>query len=169
MRGPRGSAVQATQTRGKAQDRLRAAKANLTMRASRMRMAWRFMLVAVLVSLASIVWLSQTSTIVSYGYNIERLEKQKIELDRQASQLQVQIAQYENPKRVDEEARSKLGMVPAKNSVYVKVPAGQTEVAPETNSNSLLAPVNDWWRELTEMLPRPFRGSAPAEPGRPAK
>lgn len=141
----------------KASERVKAARAGITRRAGQMRMAWRFVLVAILVSLASIVWLSQTSTIVSYGYEIEKLEKQKVTLNRQSEQLQSQVAQYENLKRVEEEARAKLGMIPSKNSVYVKVPTSHDQSTGPVVGKSNLAPVNDWWRELTEMLPRPFR------------
>jgi cell division protein FtsL len=151
-------------TVGRAQDRLRAARTRLTMQASRIRLAWRFMLIAILVCLGSIIWLSQTSAIVSLGYETENLEKQKVVLDRQATQLQAQVAQYEDLQRVQEEA-TKMGMVTPKSKVYVTVTGSVSQPAPETSSNSQLAPVNDWWRELTEMLPRPFRGSVPANPG----
>lgn len=143
-----------------------AARKRLVAKAGQVRLAWRFILVTVLICLASIVWLSQTSKIVSLGYDIERMEKQKAVLNRQAEQLQSQVAQYENLKRVEEEARTKLGMIPAKNVVYLKIPANLLPINHETNPNNALAPVNDWWRELTEMLPRPFRGSSPAEPVR---
>lgn len=139
------------------------------MRASRIRLAWRFILIAILVSLAAIIWLSQTSTLVSLGYETENLDKQEVLLDRQATQLQAQISQYEDLNRIEDEAKTKLGMVPAQKKVYVKVPANQLEESPQTSSNSKLAPVNDWWRELLEMLPRPFKGSAPPEPTQPRK
>jgi cell division protein FtsL len=139
------------------------------MRASRIRLAWRFILVAILISLAAIIWLSQTSTLVSLGYETENLDKQEVLLDRQATQLQAQIAQYEDLNRIEDEAKTKLNMVPAQKKVYVKVPANQIEESAATSSNSKLAPVNDWWRELLEMLPRPFKGSAPPEPTQPRK
>ncbi len=150
----------------KAQDRFKAARATLTMRAGRVRLASRFILMAILACLASIVWLSQTSTIVSLGYQINDVDKQMTQLNRQAEQLKSQIAQFENLKRIEEEARGKLGMVPVKNVVYIKVPvinADKARVAadytePDAHSaaspNPLLVPVNDWWRELAEMLPR---------------
>jgi len=166
---PRVSRARGNNLINKAQGRLQAARNRLTMKASRIRLAWRFILIAILISLGAIIWLSQTSTLVSLGYETENLDKQEVLLDRQATQLQAQIAQYEDLNRVENEAKTKLGMVPAKNKVYVKIPANQVEDTPETSSNSLLAPVNDWWRELVEMLPRPFKGSAPPEPTQPRK
>lgn len=145
-------------------ERLRAiSRINLWQRARQIRLAWRFILVAMLVGLASIVWLSQTSTIVSYGYNIEKMDKQMTALNQQAEQLQSQVAFYENLARVEEEAKTKLGMIPAKTVIYLKIPSSPIAPATTGSKNSKLAPVNDWWRELTEMLPRPFRGSSPIE------
>lgn len=145
-------------------ERLRAiSRINLLQRARQIRLAWRFILIAMLVCLASIVWLSQTSTIVSYGYNIEKMDKQMTALNQQAEQLQSQVAFYENLARVEEEAKTKLGMIPAKTVIYLKIPSSPLAPATTDKKNSKLAPVNDWWRELTEMLPRPFRGSSPVE------
>src|SRR5438105_6731655 len=119
MQKPRPTGITGTAGIAKAQQRVREATINF----GRVRLAWRFILVAMLICLASIVWLSQTSTIVSLGYDIEKLDKQEVLLNRQSEQLQSQVAEYENLARVEEEAKSKLGMIPAKNVVYVKVPA----------------------------------------------
>ncbi len=154
----RGSGKKSALDTSESSSRVQAAANRLTVRVGGIRLAWRFILVAVLVALASIIWLSQTSTLVSMGYEIENMQKQKVVLNRQAELLQSQIAQYENPRRIEDEARSKLGMVPAKNSVYVKVPPAQAQAAQETQTNpDLTGPVTVWWRELVEMLPRSFR------------
>jgi cell division protein FtsL len=134
----------------------------LAERVRQLRLASRVILVGLLLSFAGIIWLNQTSTIVSIGYDMQNIDKKIITLNRQAEILQSQVAEFENLKRVEEEAKNKLGMVTATKFVYVKVP--QTE-APSDNgaANPKLYPVNDWWRELTEMLPRPWQGSAPAQ------
>jgi cell division protein FtsB len=119
----------------------------------RLQMPWRFTLVTLLVSLAAIIWLSQTSTLVSLGYRIGDMEREMIVLNRDAEQLRSQIAQYENPVRVEEIARTKLGMVQATKVVYVKVPAGPVRDA-RNSTDARLYPINAWWRELRESLPQ---------------
>jgi hypothetical protein len=119
-------------------------------------------LVGLLISCGGLLWLNQTSTIVSLGYEMQNIDKSVIQLNRQAEILQSQVASFENLKRVEEEAKSKLGMVQATKFIYVKVP--QTEASSEQGqANPKLYPVNDWWRELTEMLPRPWQNSAPTQ------
>lgn len=122
-------------------------------RLARIQLAWRFILVALLFFLASIIWLSQTSTLVSLSYEINRLDKKAQTLNREAEQLQAEIAQYETLARIEDEAKTKLGMVQAKNIVYVKVPAaiGQAQAKIELDK---LTSSNYWWRELSEMLPK---------------
>lgn len=122
----------------------------------RLQMPWRFTLVTVLVSLAAIIWLSQTSTLVSLGYRIGDMEREMTVLNRDAEQLRSQIAQYENPVRVEEIARSKLGMVQATKVVYIKVPAGPVYKDKDSSSalDAKLYPINAWWRELRESLPQ---------------
>ncbi|HEX2912781.1 MAG TPA: septum formation initiator family protein [Chloroflexia bacterium] len=152
----------------KAQDRLRAARANLTMRASRVRLAWRLILLALLFALAAIVWLSQTSTIVKLGFDIENFERQKVVLDRQAEELKSQIAQYESLQRVEEEARTKLGMIPAKTTIFVKVPGYTAQPEQSGSSTSTAIAGNDWWRELSKMLPPTTKEAQPSDAKQPA-
>ncbi len=133
--------------------RVRGARAKKTPKTGQVRLFSRFLLVTLLICLGSIVWLSQTSTLVSLGYDITRMEKQKVNLDIAAQRLQSQIAEYESLTRVEDEAKSKLGMVPAKNSVYVNIPASKPEsTAASTNPN--LAPTTDWWKDLAGLLPQ---------------
>lgn len=122
-------------------------------RLGRIQMAWRFILVSLLVFLASIIWLSQTSTLVSLGYEINRIDKKVQTLDREAEQLQAEIAQYETLSRIEDEAKTKLGMQKAKNIVYVKVPAAVSQAQTNSAPTSSVAG-NFWWRELLEMLPK---------------
>ena len=134
--------------------RVKTAGKSLSARTGRLRLAWRFILVTVLVCLAALIWLNQTSTLVSLGYNIEKMNKQEIQLGRQAEELQSQVARYENLQQIENEARTKLGMIPSKQVVYVKVPAGQTTTDQTKTSSGELSPVTDWWRDLSGLLPR---------------
>lgn len=143
----------------KTSDRVRGIRPTKAPKTGQLRLASRFILVTLLVCLGSIVWLSQTSTLVSLGYGIARMEKQKAELNIDAQRMQSQIAQYESLQRVADEAKSKLGMVPASNSVYVNIPAGQSESTPAASTNPYLAPDTAWWQELTGMLPQPTKST----------
>lgn len=138
-------------------------RSNKTPKIGQVRFFSRFLLVTLLFCLGSIVWLSQTSTLVSLSYDISKMEKQKAQLDTDAQRLQSQIAEYESLSRVEEEAKSKLGMVPAKNSIYVNIPASKPENAP-VSTNPNLAPTTDWWQDLRGMLPQQTK-SPDATPG----
>jgi cell division protein FtsL len=126
------------------------------------QLATRVILFGLLISCAGLLWLNQTSTIVALGYDTQNIDKKITQLNRQAEILQSQIAAFENPQRVEEEAKSKLGMVPATKFVYEKVQPTASQTEAGTN-NPKLYPVNDWWRELTEMLPKPWQNSAPTQ------
>ncbi len=143
----------------KVSDRVRAARANLTVRTGRLRTTSGFIFAAMLVCLGSLVWLSLTSQIVAYGYETEKMDKREVVLKRQAEQLQSEIAKYENLQRIENVAKNKLEMVPPQKAVYVKVPAELAQPAPVQIQTNSLNPVTDWWRELTEMLPRPSQPS----------
>ncbi len=132
-------------------------------RMQRLRLASRVILVGLLISFAGILWLSQTSSIVALGYDMQKIDKRVIELNREAEVLQSQVAAFENPKRVEDEAKGKLGMVPATKYIYVKVPPSEVQTDENGRDNPKLYPVNNWWRELTEMLPRPWQNSAPSQ------
>jgi cell division protein FtsL len=144
------------------QEKVKNARAALSARVGKMRLAWRIILVVALISLAAIIWLSQTSTIVSIGYSMEKLDKEATVLDRQAEELNSQIAALEHPRRIEKEAREKLGMKEATKFVYVNVSATAEDNSP-TSSNPKLLAVSDWWRELVKILPKPWYGTAPKE------
>lgn len=149
-------------------EKTQAAKQQLRAQLQKVRLAWRIVLVATLVTLAGIVWLSQTSTVVELGYQIDNIQKQEATLNQQAQQLQAQIATYENPTKIEQLAKSKLGMVypDAQHVVYVKVPSSYNQPDDtsqiQQDSNPDLSQVNKWWRQLTNSLPQPWQGSAPA-------
>lgn len=137
-----------------------------TPKTGQVRFFSRFLLVTVLICLGSIVWLSQTSTLVSLGYDIARMEKQKAELDTAAQRLQSQIADYESLSRIEDEAKSKLGMVPASKTIYIEMPPNQTETSPSAGANPNLAPTTDWWKDLVEILPQQPKNTPTATPGK---
>lgn len=164
----RGRATALVEGLVKTSDRARGKKSNLTKtsKTGQVRFFSRFLLVTLLICLGSIVWLSQTSTLVSLGYDIARMEKQKAELDIAAQRLQSQIADYESLSRIEDEAKSKLGMVPASKTIYVKIPASQPDSTPPASTNPNLAPTTEWWKDLVEMLPQQATATPTATPGK---
>lgn len=138
---------------------------NKTPKTGQVRFFSRFLLVTLLVCLGSIVWLSQTSTLVSLGYDIARMEKEKAQLDTDAQRLQSQIADYESLSRIEDEAKSKLGMVPASKTIYIDIPASQPASTTPSATNPNLAPTTDWWKDLVEMLPQQAQNTPTATPG----
>ena len=140
------------------------------------------MLVVLLLSVGGIVWLSQTSTLVTLGYDVERMKDAGAVLDTKAQVMQRQIADYTNPVRIEKEAREKLGMIPATQKVYLTVKSvtpsapiatdasladmRATQAANRTG-NDKTAPVDRWWREMLEDLPEPYHSAAPPLPVTP--
>ena len=151
----------------KTSDRVRGSRSNSNKipKTGQVRFFSRFLLVTLLICLGSIVWLSQTSTLVSLGYDIARMDKQKTELDIAAQRLQSQIADYESLSRIEDEAKSKLGMVPASKTVYVQIPANPPDSTPSASTNPNLAPTTEWWKDLVEMLPQQATATPTATPG----
>ncbi len=131
-------------------------------RVRRVHLVSRVVLLGLMVSFAGILWLNQISNMVSLGYEMETMDKKIILLNRQAEELQSQIASFENLHRIEDEAKGRLGMVPATKFIYLKVPASN-ETPENGRPNTKLYPVSAWWRELTEMLPKPWQGSAPLQ------
>jgi len=151
-------------------EKAQAARQQLRTRLSKIRLAWRVVLVAVLITLAGIIWLSQTSAVVSYGYQIDKIDKQEAKLNREAQVLEAQIAAYESPAKIEQEAKDKLGLVypDAKHVIFVKVQpatvAEPTSADAAGNKNPQLAQVSAWWRKLAVILPQPWQDSAPDAP-----
>ena len=93
----------------------------------RARAAWVFELspqtlmlaTIVLVALTSMLYLTQASNVAATGYDITYAQDERVRLERQLQQLTVRAAQLQALDRVESEATSKLGMVPAPVPEYV--------------------------------------------------
>ena len=149
-------------------EKTQAARQQIKAQLRRIRLAWRLVLVALLLTLAGIIWLGQTSAVVSLGYQIDNIHKQEVVLDRQAQVIEAQIATYESPAKIEQEAKTRLGMIypDAKHIKYLHIPAssGQAGSDQAADTNPQLAQVSDWWRQLTGALPYPWQDSAPDRP-----
>ncbi len=144
--------------------RVKSARLKLWQKASQVKLAWRLTLGAILFCSAAIIWLGQTSTIVSLGYDIENMDKQEALLNRQAEAMNTELASYTNLKQIEKEAREKLGMTDATKFLYLPVPDAPESARDGSNTNPRLYQVTDWWRIVSQMLPAPWRDAIPARP-----
>ncbi len=115
----------------------------------------------VVLSLLGLVQVSQVGDATSTGYAIRRLEQQRQDWDAQVRQLEAEVAALTSLERVEREARDRLGLVPAGNSVYlnVSVPPPEQQLVPRRYVSSEVAgpPTQNsggsWWQSLLKLLP----------------
>jgi cell division protein FtsL len=128
----------------------------------RARAAWVFELgpatlvlaTIVLVSLTSLLYLTQASRVAATGYDIVSLEEQRLRLERQQQLLQIKAAQLQALHRVEAEAIAKLQMVPAPPPDYVNVgdPPVDVEGAVERAVAAAEHQPDTWWDRLAQAL-----------------
>jgi cell division protein FtsL len=73
----------------------------------------------ILVALTSMLYLTQASNVAATGYDITYAQDERVRLERELQQLTIRAAQLQALNRVEGEATSKLGMVPAPVPEYV--------------------------------------------------
>ncbi len=100
-------------------------------------------LAGVLLGIASLFYLVQTSDLASTGYNIQELQGEEGNWRMKNEQLALEVARAKSLAVVEAEATKRLGMVRAKEPVYLQPPApalalraspasrGETRSAPE--------------------------------------
>jgi len=102
----------------------------------RARAAWIFDLgpvtlifaTLVLVSVTSLLYLTQASRVAATGYDISSAEDQRAKLERQEQKLLVRAAEMQSLQRIESEATAKQGMVPAPPPAYLRVGAPPVDV-----------------------------------------
>jgi cell division protein FtsB len=144
--------------------KVRAASQKIIIRAQKIRLAWRLVLVGVLICSAAILWLSQTSTIVELGYKMEQIDKNEVVLNRNAELLNTEIGKLTGIHQIEKIARDKLGMVDASKKIFLEIPASSESAREGANTNPRLYQVSDWWRIVSQMLPNPWRDNLPTRP-----
>ena len=104
---------------------------------------------------------SQVGDATSTGYNIRRLEQERQDWDAQVRQLEAEVAALTSLDRVEREARSRLGLVPAKQRIYlnVTVPPPEQQLVPRRylSPEDFALPEGgsggSWWQSLLKLLP----------------
>jgi cell division protein FtsL len=102
----------------------------------RARAAWVFELgpvtlvfaTIVLISLTSLLYLTQASRVAATGYDISAAQEERARLERQQQLLLIQEARLQALLRVESEATTRLQMVPAPPPDYVRVGAAPADV-----------------------------------------
>jgi hypothetical protein len=113
----------------------------------------------VLVVLAILLPVVQSSDEAAQGYRIRALQKQKADLQAQIYMTQSQIAQLGALSRVDSEARSRLAMAPVTREVSLSVAIPAPDVRPLPNNYvpqvqaSATAEHDSFWQRLLHLLP----------------
>jgi len=108
--------------------------------------------IAILVALAlaglSVLYLIQTSEVVSLGYQLTRLQNQHDAVELENSRLRYQIATYQALDRIERMARDELGMAPVRHVEYLDV--ARPAPLPQPPSPSLPAP--SFWQRVLDVL-----------------
>lgn len=102
----------------------------------RARAAWVFDLGPVtlifatilLISVTSLLYLTQASRVAATGYDISSAEEQRARLERENQQLLMHVAALQSLQRIESEATTKQGMVPGPPSDYVRAGAPPVDV-----------------------------------------
>ncbi len=107
---------------------------------------------------AGLLQVVQTSNVTSTGYEIQGLEEARLEWSARVHQLEAEVASLASLERVEQEARGRLGLVPAERRLYLEVNA---PVPPQQILPTRFAPAEppeesssgSWWQDLLDLLP----------------
>jgi cell division protein FtsL len=100
----------------------------------------------------------QTSSATTAGYNLQRLEDERSSTQAEVHQLEAEVAVLTSIDRIGKEARGRLGMVPAGNTMSLEVmkqPPEQQLVPLRfiTQSKAPEVSAKPWWQKLLGLLP----------------
>jgi len=126
------------------------------------RTAWslRRAIAAVLTAAAAIALLQvvQSSSFANTGQQIQVLETQKLDSTARVHQLEAEVAALSSLDRIERNARDRLGMVPARNIMYVQVAVAAPEdpllPRPVLAPPSSQVPHPTIWKRLVHLVPR---------------
>jgi cell division protein FtsL len=82
----------------------------------------------------SLLYLTQTSSVATLGYDIQNLENEQKTWQSKNDQLRLQIAQLESLNRIEKDAAAKLGMGAPKQVVWVAPTATPNQTANRSTS-----------------------------------
>jgi cell division protein FtsL len=95
-----------------------------------------FLIVAATIAVVGLLYLIQTSQVAGLGYEVGRLETERLEKSRENQQLTYEVAGYEALPKIELAARGQLGMEPIDSNIFLSVPRPANDElivpAPET-------------------------------------
>ncbi len=101
------------------------------------RGSFRRALVVLFIIAALILYVGGKVKIVRLGYQLEALEREKKELERENASLRIEASSLTSPARIEEVATKKLGMVrPPKDNIVVVKRSGK-KTGSEKNGTGL--------------------------------
>jgi cell division protein FtsB len=115
----------------------------------------------VVVGLAGLLPLLESSQATSTGYSIRQLERQRNDWEARSHELEAEIASLVSLDRIEREARERLHMEVPEHTVYITVdvasPASQPvpdRFLPPKEQESV-EENQSWWQSLLDLLPFP--------------
>ena len=130
--------------------------APLNARPRRVNNALMFVLIALSISIVGLLYLIQTSHVAGLGYEVSRLERERMDAALENQRLTYEIAQRQSLPTIEEIARDQLDMQPMGAHVYLTVPA------PASEQLELPSPQEGRSRSLAERILDRLTGEAEA-------
>lgn len=115
-----------------------------------------FLIVAATIAVVGLLYLIQTSQVAGLGYEVGRLETERLEKSRENQQLTYKVAGYEALPKIELAARGQLGMKPIDSHIFLSVPR------PASDELSVPAPESPKQRSLGERIWDRLTGEADA-------
>lgn len=120
----------------------------------RLNNAWLFTLVAVAITTVGLLYLVQTSHVASLGYEVSRLERERLDKSLENQKLTYDIARQQSLPAIEQIAREELGMEPVEQTgtrLYITVPepAIAELPVPESETGDNLSLGRRIWARLT--------------------
>lgn len=110
------------------------------------------------VAVVGLTQVLQTSSVAATGWNIRTMEAERQDLDSENRLLEARLAQNANLDHLRRTAAERLGMVPAGDTVKIKVDAEAPNVVPlprryVTPVEPREAPKRTWWEAVLGAIP----------------
>lgn len=120
----------------------------------RVNNAWLFTLVAVAITMVGLLYLVQTSHVASLGYEVSRLEQERLDKSLENQQLTYDIARQQSLPAIEKIARVDLDMQPIEQVgtrlyITVPLPASEELPVPEPVTGARLSLGGRIWARLT--------------------
>lgn len=98
-----------------------------TPRPRRLNNAMMFVLIALTISSIGLLYLLQTSHVAGLGFEVSRLERQRMDAALENQRLTYEIAKRQSLPAIEKMARDRLDMQPMTAHIYLTVPAPASE------------------------------------------